>query len=214
MISPKTKYLALDIGNVLCTVDIRPCLNTMSNLLNISVDEAEIFIKRFQKAHDLGYTSTTEEIISKFGPVSQNIIDQIIDVWNNSIIAHHEMLGMLNNIKDNYRVKIALLSNIGVEHAELIGKKLDYNGFLADVINHFSCEVGARKPSMLYYQSFLLQHPDAKGCLYVDDLPENIEMGHRMGFKPIQFDLTKPDADIAIMQLKSKIEFDCYGWHK
>ena len=52
-----------------------------------------------------------------------------------------------------------------------------------------SYEVGARKPSKLYYQSFLLDHPEYKGCLYVDDLPQNLAVGRYYGFRSFEYNL-------------------------
>jgi len=202
-------YLALDIGNVLCKVDIDPFINTIADTFSIFKGEAEVFVKRFQKSHDLGYTNTEEEIRSKFVRASEHQIKIILDAWNNVITTDKEMLTMLNEIKEKYDLVFALLSNIGTEHASLIQSKLDHEGFLDKTVHHFSCEVGARKPSLLYYQSFLIEHPSARQCMYVDDLTENIEVGRKMGFEAVQFDLTGVSADISISELRQKIEKYC-----
>ena len=63
---------------------------------------------------------------------------------------------------ENQDVKIALLSNMGLEHATFIRESLPelFQGRLL----HLSCEVGARKPTKLYYQSFLQDHDEFTCC--------------------------------------------------
>jgi hypothetical protein len=97
---------------------------------------------------------------------------------------------------------VALLSNIGVEHAVMMENTLKHGGFFPDAIKHFSCDVGARKPSMIYYQSFLWQYPEFKGCLYVDDLQENLDSGAKFGFRPFHLDLSKPGVDDKIREIE------------
>ena len=92
-------------------------------------------------------------------------------------------------LKSRHNLKIALLSNVGLEHAERMAKVLSYEGFFQDAIKHFSCQVGARKPTHLYYQSFLQLHPKWERCVYVDDLQANLDASKQFGFKPFRFDL-------------------------
>ena len=60
---------------------------------------------------------------------------------------------------------------------------------LSESVKHYSCEVGARKPSKLYYHSFLQMHPEFKGAIYVDDNKENLEASKEFGFITIRLDL-------------------------
>src|SRR5208282_4959941 len=90
-------------------------------------------------------------------------------------------------------IRVALLSNIGKEHSQyfrkLMATAVDSKG-ISRAIQFFSCEVGARKPSLLYYQTFLYMHPDFKeNCLYIDDLQENLDAAKKLGFKTVKFDL-------------------------
>lgn len=59
---------------------------------------------------------------------------------------------------------------------------------------------------MIYYQSFLWQYPEFKGCLYVDDLQENLNTGEKFGFKPYKLDLSEPiGIDEKILEIESLI---------
>lgn len=182
-------YAAFDIGNVLCHVDFNPIINNLSKTLNISKDEAMYFLNRVQKLHDVGLTSLSDELRVHFKIRSEVIVEDLIKSWNACIQPNIEVLEMIYDLIKNYELQIAILSNIGVEHKENI------KNILGNAITHFSCDVGCRKPSFLYYQSFIQQYPEFKNCVYVDDLSENLESSKKFGFKPYQFDISKWSKD-------------------
>jgi len=163
------KYVALDIGNVLCQVNFDKLLAEISDTFNISLEDSLYLINRNQKLHDLGFTSMKDEL-KHFGLISPVSTNRIMELWNNSIITNHEAIGQFNSMIKNDKLQVALLSNIGHEHAALMKDLLGADGFFENAIKHFSCDVGARKPTALYYQSFLMEHPEFEGCVYVDDV--------------------------------------------
>lgn len=199
------KYIALDIGNVLCTVAATPFLENLSETFNVTIPEAHRFLKRFQQIHDLGYTTMEDELKDKFGVKSPVTLKRLVQAWNNSVIPHIPMLEKLNHMRDKHGLQVALLSNIGVEHAEMMEEKLKHGGFFPGAIKHFSCFVGARKPSMIYYQSFLFQYPQFKGCLYVDDLQENLDASKQFGFQTFHMTLESPDVDTKMAEIEDII---------
>lgn len=180
------KYIALDIGNVICHADMSDFISDISSTFNISLSEASRFLKSFQQIHDLGLTTMESQLRVWFDCKSETTSQRLVNHWNSSVRANNSMVSMLLRLQLK-GVKVALLSNIGVEHAEMMKTKLDR--IYESSIKHFSCFVGARKPSMLYYQSFLLQYPEFKGCLYVDDLQENLNASVQFGFSPHLFTL-------------------------
>lgn len=183
------KYVCLDIGNVLCHVDFQSFLNKLSKTLNITLDDAMYFMNRTQKLHDLGLTVMADELRDHFKIRSPLIIEELQDAWNNVVSPNLTIIEFFTRLRDRDNLKVALLSNIGIEHAEQIKNKLSHNSFFLYAKKHFSCEVGARKPSMLYYQSFLSIHPEFKGCVYVDDLQENLDASKQFEFKTFKFNL-------------------------
>lgn len=185
------KYLALDIGNVICHVELKVFLQDLSQIANISLEEALYFTNRHQKVHDLGLTSMKNDMKEYLKIQSPVIINKLLASWDECILTNYEVLDAFNHLADNHEVQIALLSNIGPEHAELMDRRLSHNGFLNKSIKHFSCEIGARKPTDLFYQSFLWTHPEFKGCVYVDDALENLATGKKFGFQPYHFALDK-----------------------
>lgn len=199
------KYIALDIGNVLCLVDGKSFIDLVSETFNVSIQDAQYFLKRFQRLHDLGYTTMESELKERFGVKSQVTIDKVVSAWNDSIIPYTPILDKFNELRAKHNLQVALVSNIGVEHAIMMEEKLKHDGFFPGAIKHFSCDVGARKPSMIYYQSFLWQYPEFQGCIYVDDLQENLDAGEKFGFKPFKFDLNEPNVDEKIKELEELI---------
>lgn len=197
-------YAAFDVGNVLVHVDFPSFINKLSKTLNISTEDATYFMNRSQKLHDLGLTIMKDELIDHLHIKSAPLRDELINDWNNCINVEPRMIDMLNGVNDMCGLEIALVSNVGLEHAERMAKILDRGGFFGRATKHFSCQVGARKPTFLYYQSFLQMNPEWEGCLYVDDLQENLDTGARFGLEPYKFDLsdTSESFDSKMKQLQ------------
>lgn len=176
-------YVCLDVGSVLCHVKMDPFLDILSEALNISTQDAHRFMKRFQQIHDLGQTTMEDELKDQFHVKSQVTLKKLSQAWNDTVTPNFDIIQKINDIRQTKGLRVALLSNIGVEHAEIVKDKLEHNKFFTQSIKHFSCFVGARKPSLLFYQSFLSQYPDFKGCLYIDDLQENLDASKQFEFK-------------------------------
>ena len=184
-------HLAIDIGNVLCHVDLNLIVEKLSRSLNISKEEALWFLTRIQKAHDLGLTTISDELVDRFKIKSELIVSDIIASWNTCIVPNQLVLNKLMELKYQRGLQIAILSNIGFEHKKNLFDILlpRHQNLIKDSVTHFSCDAGCRKPSLLYYQSFLQQYPDFNGCTYVDDLSENLDASKKFGFKTFKFDL-------------------------
>jgi FMN phosphatase YigB (HAD superfamily) len=186
--------VCFDIGNVLCHCSFEPLAYLLSKQLNITVKEANAFINRNQKLHDLGMTSLADELRDHFKIHSEALIDEVMCEWDQAVKSEPIMMQLLRDLSAQ-GVQVALLSNIGLEHAKLIDIQWQEEKFYQWGIKHFSCFVGARKPNHLYYQSFLWDHPEFKGSLYFDDLPENVAAGVYHGFETFQFELNKMDSE-------------------
>jgi FMN phosphatase YigB (HAD superfamily) len=185
------KYAAFDVGNVLVHADFAPFLDKLSVSLNITLDEALYFMNRNQKLHDLGLIKMADELHDHFKIKSPITIKQLVSDWNYVIQPAHYMVNVLRKLMDEHGVKIALLSNVGLEHAERMNVILSHDNFVDDTVKFFSCQVGARKPTMLYYHTFLQLYPEFTGCPYIDDLQENLDMGSQFGFQPFRLALNE-----------------------
>lgn len=182
------KYLAVDLGNVICEVDFSSFIRELSKTTNISLEDVNSFLLRTQKLHDLGLTNITDELKDRFHLESPFTIEHLVTEWNNAIKQNMFMTSTLSGLISKGDTKIALLSNIGPEHAALMPNILTSHVF-DNSIKFFSYEVGARKPSFVYYKTFLDMHPEFKGCVYIDDRPENVAAGIAFGFNAQYFAL-------------------------
>jgi FMN phosphatase YigB (HAD superfamily) len=178
------KYLAIDIGNVICHMKFDAFLQELAIVMHCSKSRAFDLMYRIQKVQDLGILSIREELAETLSP---EIIDLVVEKWNKTLIVNEFIQNALLDLLSQ-NVQIALLSNIGTEHAGVIRSIISPQIF-DNCIKFFSCDVGARKPSYLYYKTFLDMYPSFNGCVYVDDRPENIETGINFGLQGCLFDL-------------------------
>lgn len=183
-------YVALDVGNVLVHVDFVPFVEALSRQLNITVEDANYFMSRTCRLHDLGLTCMEDELKNHFQIKSQVILKELLGLWNGSIWCNPQMQRKMCEWSSQKNVKIALLSNVGLEHVKVMEQILSLDK-IPNLVRYFSCQVGARKPTSLYYQSFLQLHPEWTGCLYLDDLQENLDASVQFGFRPFHFALDK-----------------------
>lgn len=182
-------YVALDVGNVLVHANFQDFIRKLSKTFNITLAEALYFMNRNQKLHDLGLTQMRDELGDHFKIRSEVLLDELVADWNSVIVADKNVLRTMNKLKGIHGLKIALLSNVGSEHLVRMKEVLDHDGFMDGNVGHFSCVVGARKPNMTFYHTFLQLHPLWEGCPYIDDVQENLDMGAQFGFKPFKFSL-------------------------
>lgn len=178
-------HVAFDIGNVLCHFDIKKFTSKLSEVVGISDHDAYFFLARLQAHQDIGITSVATELEFQY-KLSGTDICKLIECWNSTVTPNLSMMNFLENLRSD-GVKIAFLSNMGPEHIEhlrSIAPKMFDKG-----IQHISCEVGARKPTKLFFQSFVEDHAEFQGCVYIDDIEANLKAGKHYGFKVYGFNL-------------------------
>ena len=179
------KNLCLDIGNVICKINFNPFIDLLSKHLNITREDVWYFLNRVQKLHDMGLTQMEDELKDHFKIKSPVIINELMDTWNKTLIPNTDIINFINEYSSTNKIEIALLSNIGFEHADWFNNNVIIN----NSIKYFSCFVGARKPSFIYYQSFLQMYPQFKECIYLDDNTENLNSSLKNGLSGRYFNL-------------------------
>lgn len=196
------KYLAVDIGQVICHLDFDSFNSKLAKFAGISEKEAYNFLLNSQKAHDLGFSFLEKDLNNKlYGlnlPPEQ--VAEIVKEWHKTVIPNPLVMEWLIKLLGK-GVEIALVSNIGMEHAETMKTLLSPIYENVNVVRFFSCEVGARKPSYVYYQTFLNMYPKFKRCIYMDDNLDNIASGKLFEFNSIPFDLSKMNDE----EIKAKL---------
>jgi len=209
-------YVALDIGNVLCKIDFRKFTFAVGAVTNLSSWEVGHRVNRSQKLRDVGLVTMTDVLESEFGIKSSVVLENLLGVWNNDVLKFDNRVfdfftTLGESVHDN--LNVALLSNVGLEHSLIIDAYINsryhdtYNSKLfVNAIRHYSCNLGVRKPQSLYYQSFLLDNAGFKGCVYLDDLKENLVASTKFGFVPVEFNLeTLQDINAPLEAIKTLI---------
>lgn len=200
------KYMALDVGNVLVHLDFQPFIRQLSKQFNVHLEDAEYFLNRSHSLHDMGLTTMAYQLREHFDIKSPDVVRELLDMWGDVITPNYEVLDTMLELMDTHDVKAAIVSNVGLEHSARMAKVLSYGGFFEKCDLHLSCYVGARKPTKLYYQSFLSQYPEYTGCTYVDDLRENLDASEPFGFRTYRFALnehTNKETSIYLQDLKN-----------
>jgi FMN phosphatase YigB (HAD superfamily) len=194
-------HVAFDIGNVLCHFDINIFLKELVKITNINDHDAYFFVEHIQRMQDMGVSSIAHGLEYRF-KLSGDELQYLLQAWNKTITPNDMMLNFVDKLKSD-GVKIALLSNMGPEHISYL--RSSYPQIFEGTTQHISCEVGARKPQKLFFQSFCLDHDEFSGCVYIDDLEENLRVGKKYGFKGYNFNL---EETLKFSQGKQKIELD------
>jgi hypothetical protein len=182
--------LALDIGNVMCAIDMDQFVEPLSREINLSKEDCYHFLSCTQKLQDLGLCNIKDEIRTKFGIKSEYVVQDLVKAWNKTLIPNYSVIKYLSVLIKEFDLDVAIVSNIGYEHINCLDFIFKDFEFFKKAIKFYSCEVGARKPTYNYYQTFLTMHPEFKGAIYVDDLEENLRVGKEMGLRDFQLDIS------------------------
>jgi FMN phosphatase YigB (HAD superfamily) len=193
-------FVAFDIGNVLCRVELDSFLfYLVEKELFAGYTEAYDFLEGIQVAQDLGMCDMKMGLKSLKRPLNQKILNDILEKWNSIIYPSEDMLSLIDTLlSKNY--KVALLSNIGKDHGALVRERFK---IFSRCIQHFSFEVGARKPSELYFQSFVLKYKWPLTTIFFDDREENIVAASDY-FTSVKFNLYDYDNDNEAVEFISK----------
>lgn len=194
------KCIALDIGNVLVHFDVQNMVDKLSKFVTgyseeVKKEVALSALERVQASHDLGllnFKHAMEEFLIRQDKSMtlesrqlSNGADELVEYWNNIVKLDNSIINFIKKLKEN-NVKIALLSNMGKEHYQHL-KKI-FPELFEDSIEFISFQVGARKPTKLYYHLFVQEYPEFRHALYLDDLQENLDASSKY-LNPFGFNL-------------------------
>ena len=174
--------IALDIGNVLVHVDIDTFIDELF-LMGIDKFRGFEFLVIMQNFFDNGILDMRKALQLRFPELSVKETNRACEAWLAVVKPCFPTLEVVTELLSE-GAQVALLSNIGKDHAEYLSDML--SGQFDRCIKHFSCDVGSRKPQKLFYQSFIMDHPnflDNDSCIYkgifLDDRLENVESAKR-----------------------------------
>ena len=183
--------ICFDLGNVIIECDVDKFYDQMKDFFSEEKYKQLIAMRDIiQTQHDLGIV-TYRNFFEHFDmSLSKEKVNQILELWNQAVKPNDEMVEFICKFKQGRKSAVAFLSNIGYEHSKYLTKSCPE--LFENTLLHFSCEVGARKPTKLYFQSFLKEQAalrSVKSHFFIDDREDNCEMAQRLGFMTFQFSL-------------------------
>jgi len=127
--------------------------------------------------------------------------DTFYSIYSDVFSPNPPVLEVMKRLKKNY--KILLLSNTDVVRFGFIKKKfpkiLIFNEYV------LSYEVGLMKPDPGIYQEALKKAgAEARECVFIDDIKENVEAAMRLGIHGIQME---PETDLEAVLLGMGLSF-------
>jgi FMN phosphatase YigB (HAD superfamily) len=186
------KRIAFDIGNVLFRFDLSPLLDLLIRLgvVDNTIAAYEFMGGSFQHSQEVGLIDIKQSFYQLNPKLSYNNLEEIYDRWMETFEPSLPMMEIVEELIANNH-SVALLSNIGPDHAKCVRDKCK---IFDKCIQHFSCDVGARKPTKLFFQSFFIQNGWGRDTLYFDDMEANIAMGSNY-HNAILFDINSFTSD-------------------
>ncbi|KAF9922178.1 hypothetical protein FBU30_007729 [Linnemannia zychae] len=126
--------------------------------------------------------------------------------WNAMLLDFPKgRLELMNTLRTEYGYKVYLLSNTNSIHIDYIDKIClkDYKEATLDPFFdkvYYSHDIGHRKPSKEAFEVILKDQGLAAGeCLFLDDMPENVEAAKAAGLQAAQVDA---ETDLGFLQLR------------
>lgn len=189
------RTVILDFGNVVAFFDHARALRQLARFTDVDPVELGLILygSPIEDAYERGAIPTTEYVREailngRLTCTSDEFLTAYCDIfWPNP-----EVMDLLPRLEPRYRLVLA--SNTNDAHFGRFSR--DY----AAVLSHFdhlgtSHRAGARKPQPEFFahvQRFAQAEPSA--CLFVDDLPGNVEAARRFGWQGIVY---RPDGTLA-----------------
>ena len=151
------------------TIDFRQIMNFLSNL---------------------GYESgkiNTPDFINALNKKSGLELDlhEFTQLWNSGFTENSQMAEILTSLKAKF--PLYLLSNTNENHFSYLEKVFNVSRHFQELI--LSYEVGCVKPEIAIYEEvFKRSSLTPHNCLFIDDLPQNINAANDLGMKTILFE--------------------------
>ena len=177
-----------DFGMVICTFDIQLFVKRLSRLAGVAetvVRERLAESTGLAREYETGKMSS-DEFFRRFTRNSSISVSKrdFRNAYSDIFSPVPASFDLIRQLKPRYR--LGLLSNTSEWHFEDIIKPVEVFP-LFDAVT-LSYEVKAMKPDKRIYQSALHQlNADPHECVYIDDLPENVDAARLLGLNAIHY---------------------------
>lgn len=182
------RTIFFDFGNVIAFFDHGRAIREFAKYTDMNPVELtlQLYGGPLEDDYEVGKLSTAEYVREamlngRLRCSSEEFLCHFVDIfWANPEVG--ELIPLLSP-----RYRLVLASNTNDAHFA------QYTAQFADVLKHFdhlvaSHQVGARKPHEEFFAAAKLQaNAEPQACIFVDDLPVNIEAANRAGFHGVVY---------------------------
>lgn len=181
------KAIVVDIGGVLVLGDSSNTFKKLANKLGIDNNQFHEKILLVHKKDlyrgKISLRGFCKIIEHNFKVKSRNIIKYWRESYLEEMHVNQNLVDFLTSLNAKYR--LAIISNTNPLHAEVNRTRNLLKNFDPVILSY---EVGLAKPDKEIFEIALEELKIiSKYCIFIDDLPRNIEMAKNLGFRAIQF---------------------------
>jgi putative hydrolase of the HAD superfamily len=175
-----SRVFLFDIGNVLVHFDFRTAIRRLVEASGANPDEVESVLAPIKDDLESGRLSDDDFIkqgISRIGFGGSRA--EFTEIWSDIFTENVPMIALVEKLAGRHL--LYLFSNTSGLHKEwLFGKFPVFARFDGGV---YSYKAGCTKPHEPIYREAITRFGlDPAETIYIDDLPENIAAGERLGF--------------------------------
>ena len=150
-----------------------PIRNFFKNHLETSLrGEIDLIESLSREKEELGWSGSAQSLFNALYVETQEYNEQILEFIRSTISHQHD---------------VYIATNQDFHRHELIRKDELLTPFVKDVFS--SCKIGYAKPSSAYFQRIYqilkdkYANIEKESCVFIDDLPQNIEVAEEYGFQ-------------------------------
>jgi FMN phosphatase YigB (HAD superfamily) len=177
--------LLLDIGNVLVRFDFSHAAQKFAAQSEANASEALALLSPFKDDLESGRIADDDFIAQSVKRIGfRGTREDFVEIWGDIFTANEPMIARVRELAD--RFPLYLFSNTSGLHKAWLFETFDVFGLFAGGI--YSHEARCMKPhEPIFHQAIQTFSLEPKRTLYVDDLPDNIQTGKRLGFQCHQY---------------------------
>ncbi len=193
------RAVIFDYGNVLSYALDPGSRNEMQRLAGVPADRFQAAYFRDRAAYDRGDASLRDYwtgVIAPYGaPPSDELLRKLVVADAEGWMRIREPMVAWAKALKAAGIRTAILSNMPIDHRHYIVERL---AWIREVdVRVFSAEIGRVKPEPEIYRICLerIGLPGA-ACLFIDDLPENVDAARREGISGVVFESERQLAEV------------------
>jgi len=201
-----SKAIIFDFGKVLANYDHMITCEKLADFSPFPAEEIyqRIFKTELEERYDKGLDSRIfyRRVKEKIWADSRLTWELFKEIWGDIFSENPGIERVLEKIKPE--IKLFLLSNTNEIHWEYISQMPVIKKFFPDEKQLIlSFKLGLRKPDPLIFKEAIKRADcPAEKIVYIDDIPEYVQIARELGIKGILYNCQKEPAEILLKKLK------------